>query len=82
MSSQLHNFSDTSGEGYGAVLYLRVVNEARDVHCAFFMRKSRRQTPQKSATIPRLELSARIMQHELDVPLDEEFFWIDSKCVC
>lgn len=36
MSSQLHNFSDTSGEGYGAVLYLRVVNEARDVHCAFF----------------------------------------------
>lgn len=62
-------------------MYLRVVNEARDVHCAFFMGKSRRQTPQKSATIPRLELSARIMQYELDVPLDEEFFWIDSKCV-
>ena len=48
-----------------------------------------RQTPQKSVTIPRLELSAavvatrlnRMMQHELDVAVDEEFFWTDSTCV-
>ena len=88
MSSQLHNFSDASGEGYGAVTYLRVVNEAGNVHCAFLMGKSR-QTPQKSVTIPRLELSAavvatrlnKMMQHELDVALEEEFFWTDSTCV-
>ena len=88
VSSQLHNFSDASGEGYGAVTYLRVVNEARNVHCAFLMGKSR-QTPQKTVTIPRLELSAavvatrlnRMMQHELDVVVDEEFFWTDSTCV-
>ena len=35
VSSQLHTFSDASGEGYGAVSYLRVVNEAKDVHYAF-----------------------------------------------
>ena len=48
-----------------------------------------RQTPQKSVTIPRLELSAavvatrlnKMMQHELDVALEEEFFWTDSTCV-
>ncbi|XP_073237808.1 uncharacterized protein [Porites lutea] len=88
VSSQLHNFSDASGEGYGAVTYLRVVNEAGNVHCAFLMGKSR-QTPQKSVTIPRLELSAavvatrlnKMMQHELAVALEEEFFWTDSTCV-
>ena len=88
MSSQLHNFSDASGKGYGAVTYLGVVNEAGNVHCAFLMGKSR-QTPQKSVTIPCLELSVavvatrlnRTMQHELDVAVDEEFFWTDSTCV-
>ncbi|XP_067051287.1 uncharacterized protein [Acropora muricata] len=87
-SSQLHNFSDASGEGYGAVSYLRFVNEAKDVHCAFLIGKSR-QTPQKSITIPRLELSAavvatrlnRMMKHELDVTVDREYFWTDSTCV-
>ena len=88
VSSQLHNFSDASGEGYGAASYLRVVNEAKDVHCAFLMENSR-QTPQKSVTIPHLELSAavvatrlnRMMQHELDVAVDEKFFWTDTTCV-
>ena len=60
LSSQLYNFSDASGEGYGAVTYLRVVNEARNVHCAFLM-GTLRQTPQKSVTIPRLELSAAVV---------------------
>ena len=38
------NFSDASGEGYDAVSYLRVVNEAKDDYCAFLIGKSR-QTP-------------------------------------
>jgi len=40
-------------------------------------------------TIPHLELSAavvatrlnRMMQHELDIAMDEEFFWTDSTCM-
>ncbi|PFX28501.1 hypothetical protein AWC38_SpisGene6805 [Stylophora pistillata] len=88
VSSQIHNFSDASSEGYGAVSYLRVINEAKNVHCAFLIGKTR-QTPQKSVTIPRLELSAavvatrlnRMMQHELDVAVDERFFWTHSTCV-
>ena len=88
ISSQLHNFADASQEGYGAVSYLRVVNEDGNVHCAFLMGKSR-QTPQKSVTIPRLELSAavvatrlnKMMLCELDVAVDDEFFWTDSTCV-
>ena len=60
VSSHLHNISDASGEGYGAVTYLRVINEAKNVHCAFLM-GTLRQTPQKSVTIPRLELSAAVV---------------------
>ena len=71
--------TDASQEGYGAVTYLRVVNENGDVHCAFLMGKSR-QTPQKSITIPRLELSAavvatrlnKMMRCELDIAIDDE----------
>ena len=48
-----------------------------------------KQTPQRSVTIPRLELSAalvstrlnRMMQHKLDVAVDEESFWTESTCV-
>jgi len=78
VSSQLHSFADASQEGYGAVTYLRIVNENGDAHCAFLMGKSR-QTPQKSITIPRLELSAavvatrlnKMMRCELDIAIDD-----------
>ncbi|KAL9986303.1 hypothetical protein ACROYT_G000434 [Oculina patagonica] len=65
VSSQLHSFADASQEGYGAVTYLRVVNEDGDAHCAFLIGKSR-QTPQKSITIPRLELSAAVVATNLN----------------
>ena len=38
---QLHHFSDASQIGYGAVTYLRLVDEGGQVHCAFLMAKSR-----------------------------------------
>ena len=77
VSRQLQTFSDASQRGYGAVTYLRVVNSSGDVHCSFLIGKSR-QTPKRSVTIPRLELSAAvvatrlnlIMQHKLDVVID------------
>ena len=65
VSSQLHSFADASQEGYGAVTYLRVVNEDGDAHCAFLMGKSR-QTPQKSIPTPRLELSAAVVATRLN----------------
>lgn len=88
VSSQLHTFSDASQQGYGAASYLRVTNGDGDIHCAFLIGKSR-QTPQKSVTIPRLELSAavvatrlnRMIHHELDVAVEESFLWTDSTCV-
>ena len=88
VSRQLHTFSDASQRGYGAVTYLRVVNSSGDVHCSFLIRKSR-QTPKKSVTVPPLELSAAVvvtrlnlmMQHELDVVIDESFLWLDSTCL-
>ena len=87
-SSQLHTFSDASQQGYGAVTYLRITDDGGDIHCSFLIVKSR-QTPQKSVSIPRLELSAAVIatrlnqmvQHELDVVTDESYFWRDSTCV-
>ena len=64
------------------------MNSSGDVHCSFLIAKSR-QTPKKSVTIPRLELSAAVVatrlnlmvQHELDVVIDESFLWLDITCV-
>ena len=86
--TELHHFSDASTEGYGQCSYLRLVNEDGRVHCAFVMGKSR-VAPLKSVTIPRLELTAAVcsvriseqIHRELDYPVDQDFFWTDSKVV-
>jgi hypothetical protein len=54
---ELHTFADGSNTGYGAVSYLRMVNEEGQVHCSIIMGKSR-VAPLKAMTIPRLELTA------------------------
>ena len=88
ISIQLHHFSDASQDGYGAVTYLRVEDEAGNVKCSFVMGKSR-LAPIKQVTIPRLELSAavtatrldKICHGELTLEVSERFFWTDSTCV-
>ena len=78
---------DNSSSSCGSFLF-PVVNEDGESRCAFLMGKSR-QTPQKSITIPRLELSAAVvatrlnnmMRCELDIANDDEFFWFVSTCV-
>ena len=85
---QLHHFSDASQIGYGAVTYLRLVDEGGQVHCAFLMAKSR-LAPLKSISIPRLELSAatvsvrldKMIRRELELSVDESVFWTDSTSV-
>ena len=86
-STQLH-FSDASQQGCGAVSYIRVEDVSGNVKCSFLMGKSR-LAPIKPVTIPRLELSAAVVstkldkmsRNELNLPVDQSFFWTDSTCV-
>ncbi|XP_068741760.1 uncharacterized protein [Montipora capricornis] len=88
VSVQLHHFSDASQQGYGAVSYLRFLNDKDAIHCSFMMGKAR-TAPLKTVTIPRLELSAgvvasrldKILRKEIDLPVGESVFWTDSTCV-
>ena len=86
--TELHHFSDASVRGYGQCSYLRLVDDANKVHCAFVMGKSR-VAPLKPVTIPRLELTAAVcsvrisqqIHRELEYGIDKDFFWTDSKVV-
>lgn len=85
---ELHHFSDASSKGYGTCSYLRYKNDDNTVHCSLVMAKAR-VAPTKVTSIPRLELSAAViatkisvmLKRELDMEIDEEFFWTDSQVV-
>ncbi|XP_077976283.1 uncharacterized protein LOC120332657 [Styela clava] len=86
---QIHHFADASSVAYGAVAYLRLVNENQDIHCAFLFGKAR-VTPLKAISIPRLELTAAVLSVKIDQMLRSElhlgnecesFFWTDSTAV-
>ncbi|XP_019633454.1 PREDICTED: uncharacterized protein LOC109476879 [Branchiostoma belcheri] len=87
-SVQLHHFADASEVGYGTASYMRIGNQEGRVHCTLLMGKAR-VAPLKAHTIPRLELKAAeiavrvnsTLQRELDVNVDETFFWTDSTTV-
>ena len=74
-------FSDGSRVGYGAVAYLRLVDDDDRIHCAFIIGRAR-VAPICEITILRLELSAAVVsvqlresvQKELDVKLDRVTF--------
>ncbi len=86
--TELHHFSDASSTGYGQCSYLRFIDETDKVHVAFVSGKAR-VAPLKMVTIPRLELAAALvsalvshtLKKELQIPVDEEFFWTDSQVV-
>ena len=60
VTTELHHFSDASEIGYGAVSYLKIVNERGEIHCCLIMAKSR-LAPIKPVIIPRMELSATVL---------------------
>ncbi|XP_050417786.2 uncharacterized protein LOC126831152, partial [Patella vulgata] len=88
VSSQIHTFSDASNIGYGAVTYIRLVNEDCKIHCALMFSKSR-VAPLKKLTVPRLELTAatvavrltNMLVKELEIQIDNMFYWTDSMSV-
>ncbi|XP_056597979.1 uncharacterized protein LOC130433119 [Triplophysa dalaica] len=84
---ELHHFSDASSQGYGQCSYIRLLSEDK-VHCSLVIGKAR-VAPTKVVTIPRLELSAAVvssavssmLREELELKIDQEYFWTDSKVV-
>ncbi len=58
------------------------------MHCSFVIGKAR-VAPTKIVTIPRLELTAAVissavssmLKEELELKIDQEYFWTDSKVV-
>ena len=82
-SARLHHFADASSYAYGAVSYLRLVDEEDKVHCAFMLVKSRLGHI-RPMTIPRMELSAavlavkldEVLRHELELTVDESIFLV------
>ena len=68
--------------------YLQTVDESNRIFCNIVMAKSR-VTPLKFVLVPRLELTATTLavkvathlKQELDIKVDEEMFWTDSRVV-
>lgn len=85
---EIHTFSDASTEAIGAVVYLREINKGGNVSVLLLFGCSK-VAPTKTTSIPRLELcgallsiqAVRMMRKELDVKVDEEVYYSDSKVV-
>lgn len=85
---ELHSFSDASEVGYGQCSYLRLVDGDSRIYCSLVMAKSR-VAPLKPITIPRLELTAALVNakvgsslgKELDYDQINEVYWTDSRVV-
>ena len=88
VSCTLHHFSDACECGYDQSSYIRLHNQRGQVHCILLIGKSR-VAPLKFVSMPRLELTAatlsvkisKMLKNELDIHVDDEIFWTDSKVV-
>ena len=83
---EVHHFCDASFLGYGVCSYLRITNDADDVHCQLIFAKAR-VAPLRVVTMPRLELTAALLAvriskmivAELNISDVSEHFWTDSQ---
>jgi len=81
-------FSDASEQAYGAVSYMRVVEEDGRTHVSFVMARSK-VAPKRMHSIPRLELCGaligaqllRLLENELSLQIDKTVMWTDSTTV-
>lgn len=84
----IHVFSDTSEQAYGAVAYLRTENQQGEVEVSFLAARSR-VAPKKQQSIPRLELCAtltgaqlaKVITTELTLSIRSLKLWSDSSTV-
>lgn len=85
---EAHIFCDASEKAYGAVAYLRVIDQQAHTSTSFIMARSR-VAPRKQVSIPRLELCAaltgaqlaKVLQTELSLTLHSVHLWTDSTTV-
>jgi len=85
---QLHGFCDSSEKAYEACLYLRSVNQQREVTTKLLCSKSR-VAPVKKVTLPRLELCGALLLAQLiqktvpalNLKTDRILLWTDSTIV-
>ena len=87
---ELNIFCDASTIAYGAVAYLKSIDDNSKPTSSFVIAKSRlAPMKEKSLTIPRLELQAAVLAvrlkqtllEELDLPISEVKLWSDSQIV-
>ncbi|XP_011859045.1 PREDICTED: uncharacterized protein LOC105556561 [Vollenhovia emeryi] len=86
VSRELHGFCDASEQGYGGVVYMRIV--AHDGVTIRLIASKAKVAPLKSITLPRLELCAAVLLSELityvrrvlgnHLTLDGVYAWSDS----
>lgn len=90
-SIELHGFADASADAYGAVIYLRCINQFGQVTSSLIISKSK-IAPVKMLTIPRLELCAALLLADLmkytlnsirhvEIKPEDIYFWSDSEIV-
>ena len=87
--ASLHHFSDASETGHGYCSYIRLQDPESTIHCSFVHGRSRVNPLKQSITMPRLELMAAALSSklgsklstELEIPIQYEIYWTDSKVV-
>ena len=85
---ELHHFSDASERAYGCCSYIRCINRIGVISTRLVISRNK-VAPIKQCTIPRLELQAavlaakmdQVLRTELDVHIDQSYFWVDSEIV-